>query len=70
MALLAWDQGSEMAAHKAFTIATGIPVHLCDPASPWQRGSNEDTNGLLLLRPLEFPPTGAGAVRRPCAGRA
>ena len=47
MTSLTWDRGLEMAQHARFTVAADVAVHFCDPQSPWKRGTNENTNGLL-----------------------
>jgi IS30 family transposase len=61
MKSLTWDRGTELAAHRAFTVATNVQVYFCDPQSPWQRGSNENTNGLLRQY---LPPAANLAIYR------
>ncbi len=71
---LTWDQGKEMARHARFTVETGVPVYFCDPHSPWQRGSNENTNGLLRQyfpkrKPLPLDQAALDAVADELNGR-
>jgi IS30 family transposase len=56
---LTWDRGKEMAGHRRFALVTDIQVYFCDPRSPWRRGSNENTNGLLT----QYLPDGASTSR-------
>jgi len=71
---LTWDQGKEMARHARFTVAIGVPVFFCDPHTPWQRGSNENTNGLLRQyfpkrKPLPLDQAALDAVADELNGR-
>jgi IS30 family transposase len=69
---LTWDRGLEMARHKAFTVSTNVKVYFCDPQSPWQRGTNEDTNLLLrqyFPRGTDLSPISQAQLDQVCLNR-